>query len=284
MGQLWLTIILCFPSMHSKPLHSCALVHNLIAGTISVANELNRHTPYHVPHSTAIAGMTNFTGGDDRYYNNIFLRKDDTRPDEPYCESFFSNEILKPEDITPFTRAFLSYPVGTAVYNDHPGPDDEKPWERIRRIFEQGGPPQKPQDEKNDDNDEEGQPSFVSLSAPSPLPVYIANNVYFNRAIPYKKEKGAKVYEDSGIEYTIDWENKKVIIEITNPDMLIENAADIITTEILGFGFHTEQLFEKPDGTPYCFDTDFFGNPRGEKAVPGPFHVTGKKKLEFSFK
>ena len=80
------------------------------------------------------------------------------------------------------------------------------------KIFEQGGRP-KPQDEKNDDNDEEGQPSFVSLSAPSPLPVYIANNVYFNRAIPYKKEKGAKVYEDSGIEYTIDWKTKRLLLK-----------------------------------------------------------------------
>lgn len=267
--------------------HSCALVHNLIAGTISALNELRRHTPYHVPHSTAIAGMTNFTGGDDHYYNNIFLRKkDDPRPDEPYYESFFSNEKLDPEEITPFSSAFLSYPVGTAAYNDYPGADDEKPWEQIKRIFESGGPPPKPKKEEKADNDDdkEGQPSYVSLSKPSPLPVYIENNVYFNRAIPYKKEKGAKVYEDSGIEYSIDWENKKVIIEITNPDMLAENATEIITTEILGFGFHPEQLFEKPDGTPYRVDTDFFGNSRGEKAIPGPFQVTDKQKFEFSFK
>src|SRR5699024_9936516 len=103
---------------------------NLIAGTISTGNELNRPTPYHVPHSTAIAGMTNFTGGDDRYYNNVFLReKGDTRSDEPYNESFFSGDRLDPDEITPFSGAFLSYPVGTAVYNNCPGPDDEKPWE-----------------------------------------------------------------------------------------------------------------------------------------------------------
>jgi len=60
--------------------------------------------------------MYRFTGGDDRYCNNIFLRKkDDTRTDEPYWESFFGNDILKPEDIKPNTCAFMSYPVGTAV-------------------------------------------------------------------------------------------------------------------------------------------------------------------------
>jgi len=255
--------------------HSCALVHNLFAGTISTAQELNRHTPYHVPHSTSVAGMARFTGGDDRYYNNVFIRaKGDTRSDEPYYESFFGNDILKPEDLdNPFVSAFLSYPVGTAVYNNCPGPDDEKPWERFRR-FHTG--------ELKDD--EEAKPSYASLAKPDPLAVYMENNVYFNRALPYKKEKGAKVYEDSGIEFTIDRENEKVIIEITKPEMFTENAAEIITTGKLGYGFHTEQLFEKPDGSPYCFDTDFFGETRGEKAIPGPFHVTGRKKYEFSFK
>jgi hypothetical protein len=265
--------------------HSCALVHNLLAGTISTGNELNRHTPYHVPHSTSIAGMNRFTGGDDRYYNNVFLReKGDTRSDEPYYEGFFGGNILKPEEITPRSGAFLSYPVGTAVYNNCPGPDDEKPWERMRRMFAAGAQPPKPQPVKPDKTDEEGKPAYASLSAPAPLAVYIENNVYFNRALAYNKEKGAKVYEASGIEYSIDRESKRIVIDITNPEMLIESAADIITTEKLGFGFQTEQLFEKPDGTPYCFDTDFFGKSRGNSAVPGPFQVTGKKKFEFSFK
>jgi len=267
--------------------HSCALVHNLIAGTISTGNELNRHTPYHVPHSTSIAGMNRFTGGDDRYYNNVFLRrKDDPRSDEPYYEAFFSGEKLKPEDITPQSGAFLSYPVGTAVYNNCPGPDDEKPWDRIRRIFASGAQPPKPEPPKpqsGENKDEEGKPAYVSLSAPSPLAVYIENNVYFNRALPYKKEKGAKTFEDSAIEYAIDRENKKVVVEITKPEMLVESAADIVTTDKLGYGFQTEQLFEQPDGSPYVFDTDFFGNCRGDKAVPGPFQVSGKQKFEFSF-
>jgi hypothetical protein len=265
--------------------HSCALVHNLLAGTISIGNELNRHTPYHVPHSTSIAGMTRFTGGDDRYYNNVFLReKGDTRSDEPYLEAFFGNNIVTPEEITPFTNAVLTYPVGTAVYNDCPGPEDEKPWDKIRRIFAAGGPPTKPKVKEAEDKDEEEKPSYANFANPDPLAVYIQNNVYFNRALAYKKEKGAKLYENSALEYAIDREAQKVTIDITNPEMLTENAADIITTEILGFGFQTEQLFEKPDGTPYCFDTDFFGNSRGNSAVPGPFQVTGKEKFEFSFK
>ena len=253
--------------------YSCALVHNLMAGTISAAQDINRHTPYHVPHSTSVAGMNRFTGGDDRYFNNIFLReKDDPRSDEPYLEGFFGNDKLNPEDVKPNTCAFMSYPVGTAVYNDYPGPDDEPAWMIFKRLFTG----------QLKEGEEVGQ-LFAILGRPNPHPVFIENNVYFNRALPYKKEKGAKVYDDSGIEYTIDRENKKVIIEITKPEMLVESSGEIITTAKLGYGFETEQLFEKPDGSPYCLDTDFFGEPRGAKAVPGPFHVTGTKRYEFSF-
>jgi hypothetical protein len=51
----------------------CAFVHNLIAGQIRMWPEPNRFTPYHLPHSTEIAGLSTIYSGDDRYYNNIFL-------------------------------------------------------------------------------------------------------------------------------------------------------------------------------------------------------------------
>jgi len=47
-----------------------AYVHNLILGKI-VRGTASRYTPYHVPHSTEVAGLINIVGGDDRYYNNI---------------------------------------------------------------------------------------------------------------------------------------------------------------------------------------------------------------------
>ncbi len=51
-----------------------AFAHNLMAGEIDTAPELNRSTPYHYAHSTALAGSSNISGGDDRFYNNIFAR------------------------------------------------------------------------------------------------------------------------------------------------------------------------------------------------------------------
>ena len=265
---------------------SCALVHNLFAGIISVGNELNRHTPYHVPHSTSVAGMTNFTGGDDRYFNNVFLRDgEDTRSDEPYYESFFGNNILDSKEIIPFSGAFLSYPVGTAVYNHFPGPQDEKPWVRRKKFYYSGKEPEKIEEEETDKSDdiEAAKPAYASLSAETPLSVNMENNVYFNKAMPYKKEINPRLYDDSAIEFTIDRDKKKVVIEITKPELLIENAADIVTTDKLGFAFHAEQLFEQADGSPYYINQDFFGNSRDDRGIPGPFHVTDKEKYEFSF-
>lgn len=50
-----------------------AYVHNLIAGQLVMLPDLGRFTPYHLPHSTAVAGLCTILSGDDRYYNNVFL-------------------------------------------------------------------------------------------------------------------------------------------------------------------------------------------------------------------
>jgi len=49
-----------------------AYVHNLFAGLIYNYPELGRYTPYHLPHSTDVAGLSIIPGGDDRFFNNIF--------------------------------------------------------------------------------------------------------------------------------------------------------------------------------------------------------------------
>ena len=50
-----------------------AYAHNLFAGQIVQRPELGRETPFHPPHSTKVAGLQNIQGGDDRFYNNIFV-------------------------------------------------------------------------------------------------------------------------------------------------------------------------------------------------------------------
>jgi alpha-N-arabinofuranosidase len=50
-----------------------AYVHNLFTGVVDLRPELGRETPFHKAHSTEVAGLRKIPGGDDRFYNNIFV-------------------------------------------------------------------------------------------------------------------------------------------------------------------------------------------------------------------
>jgi hypothetical protein len=50
-----------------------AFVGNLVTGSLWIVPVNDRATPYHVPHSTQVAGYSVITSGDDRYVGNIFL-------------------------------------------------------------------------------------------------------------------------------------------------------------------------------------------------------------------
>lgn len=50
-----------------------AYAHNLFTGRIVSAPEPNRETPYHPAHSTQVAGLVLIKGGDNRFFNNVFV-------------------------------------------------------------------------------------------------------------------------------------------------------------------------------------------------------------------
>jgi hypothetical protein len=52
-----------------------AYIHNLITGKFQTWPDPGRFTPYFLPHSTDIAGLTTVLGGDDRLYNNLIVGK-----------------------------------------------------------------------------------------------------------------------------------------------------------------------------------------------------------------
>lgn len=62
-----------------------AFVHNLCCGILHCESVLNRSTPYHVPHSTDVAGVALVYGGDDRYYQNIFVGGVQTTLEQSVC-------------------------------------------------------------------------------------------------------------------------------------------------------------------------------------------------------
>ena len=231
-----------------------ALVHNLFAGQIALAQECNRYTPYHVPHSTSVAGVMMFPGGDDRYYNNVFLRpENDDTPNEPMTRSFFGNEPLEETEGFLGALSYTAYPVGTAVYTGYPDENDAKPWDT------------KPVDDK------------------AKFPVFIENNLYINNALPYPKEIKAFIGKNSGFDFTIDKEARKIVFIITDPKLFTNSAGKIITTDILGYGFQAEMFFENPDGTPFIMDKDFYGRPRDGKNTPGPFQINAAGAIEIYY-
>ncbi|WP_423189288.1 right-handed parallel beta-helix repeat-containing protein [Alkalibacterium sp. f15] len=50
-----------------------AYVNNIVSGHMEHRKMLDRSTPYHEPHSTDIKGFSQVYGGDDRWFNNIFI-------------------------------------------------------------------------------------------------------------------------------------------------------------------------------------------------------------------
>ncbi|TKJ32969.1 MAG: xylosidase [Planctomycetes bacterium B3_Pla] len=74
-----------------------AYVQNLFAGRIVPRSELRRETPFQKPHSTEVAGLRNTEGGDDRFYNNIFVAYDGLVPYDKASHPMFmaGNVFLK---------------------------------------------------------------------------------------------------------------------------------------------------------------------------------------------
>lgn len=50
-----------------------AYINNLICGKIHHNKVMERSTQYHLPHSTEVKGFSFIYGGDDRFFNNIFI-------------------------------------------------------------------------------------------------------------------------------------------------------------------------------------------------------------------
>lgn len=84
-----------------------ALVNNLVCGTVSLEPVIDRPTPYHVPHSTLVAGYAAIYGGDDRVIGNVFLAGD-------LAEAY-----------GPTKRAGQVVGYGTAGYDGHPASLEE---------------------------------------------------------------------------------------------------------------------------------------------------------------
>ncbi len=240
-----------------------AFVHNLFTGRFVINPDRGRQTPYHFPHETAVAGYANIIGGDDRYYNNIFLRDNDP-DDTPIPIGFFDHLPLKPRtqeeqeaekkaklDGLPSKNNATLYPVGLGSYNTYPGPY-ERFWEKpfnpgIREIH---------------------------------LPCAISGNLYLKNALPSTIDHNACVKAESGIAIDVDTTAATVHLYI-QPSVLRGGTHMLIHSTLLGKTYHAEMRFENPDGSDYCFDRDFFGTLRTQQNItPGPFVLQGDAPID----
>lgn len=113
-----------------------AYVNNLCCGKTHVQKVPDRSTPYHFPHTTQVAGSAVVYGGDDRYYNNLFvgvpgvencgtaMYNPHTASFEEYVEKVLSQGV---GDLEMFKR--VEQPVyisGNAYFNGAEGFDREK--------------------------------------------------------------------------------------------------------------------------------------------------------------
>ncbi len=238
-----------------------AFVHNLFAGKFVLRSELTRYTPYHMPHETAVYGYANIAGGDDRYYNNVFIRDEDEN-NAAVPMTFFEHLPLPTrdragEDGTPVMDGVPDnsicylHPVGLSSYDDYPDAKEE-----AKRAFS-------PEKEWK-------------------IPVSMKGNLYLNNALPASHEPEAKVCQERGILIQTFPKEGKVRIRVETPRLLKRAETDVVTGELLGKSYQAEMAFEQPDGTPCSFDRDFFGKRRqAGNVTPGPFEMDNEREVQF---
>ena len=223
------------------PSEGIACVHNLCAGSFSLINSgvdsiVNgqrepRYTPYHIRHRTEVAGFMTILHGDDRICHNIFIQQ----------------YPVEDETRTPQQPDYTV--VGTQPFDIFPAYDE---W--ISHFM----------------MDREPDMGALAQYHFGHLPVWIEGNAYFNNATVSKHEKDG--FKTDGEAFVIlEQENGNCCLKTNVYDLMGDFGTGIISSETLGCAFEPEQRFENPDGTGILFDTDYFGDHRGIRTVPGPF-------------
>ena len=201
-----------------------AFVNNLVCGTVSLEPVLERPTPYHLPHSTQVAGYAAIHGGDDRHINNIFLGGDATQAYGASARSgSFPNRVERAEH-------------GTVGYNGHPASMED--------YLALVGDPSRGDHQR-----------FMGVKQP----VDIHDNVYAGGAKPFEAEQGAVVLSGTDLVATIVDEGEEVYLESRLPAEFNSVRLGIITGSDLERVRFVDAEFEERDGSPAVLATDLVG-------------------------
>lgn len=219
-----------------------AYVHNYVAGRFASCTEHQRYTPYHLPHSTAVYGVSNILGGDDRFYNNVFVGDGATSGPTgsdaqagPALASFWSGAVDM--DGVPGRATFVPTPVGTSQYDACPTPQEY------------------PAEPGSD------------LAGPR-LPVWSEGNLYAEGAEPFRAEPTPLVVGTSPVRVEVV-DAEAGTVRVATDDLGDVDAVAPVTTARLGTSYQAEMPWTDPDGSDLDLTGDFFGSPR-DHVVPGP--------------
>jgi hypothetical protein len=196
-----------------------AFVNNLVCGTLYLEPVVERPTPYHVPHSTQVAGYAAILGGDDRYIGNIFLGGDPTLAYGPT-----SHRRLRP--VNHGTAGYDGHPASLEAYLTLVADPTRGDHERFRDVKQ---------------------------------PVYIRDNVYAAGAKPFEAEQSAVILADTDATVAVADEGAEVYLECTLPVAFDHLRVHIVSGADLERVRFVDADFEEPDGTPAVLGADLVG-------------------------
>ncbi len=214
-----------------------AFGHNLLAGRVELDRVLIRFTPYHLPHSTAIAGLMTVQGGDDRWFNNVFVG-----PVSGVLAQARGGQI-DIGDVTHGGGAAKTTPsTGLSVYDGYPLPEDD--W---------------------------CVGLFVDEYTAHIYPSWISGNVYLDGQEPFARETAPMRIASAGQQLTLVAEPGGIFLRVPPRSSWLGIAGSPIDADRLGVAFVPEVPFDGADGSPLRIDTDFVGHPRSIAPTAGPF-------------
>ena len=226
-----------------------AYVNNLVAGTVLLQNVMDRATPYHVPHSTEVAGYAVIYGADDRWWGNVFLGNGG---DPANIGAAYGTTALS-QPFGEITR--VGY--GTAVYDGHPASFDEY----LAAIHA-------------------SLPGDLNVFLDKRQPAYVRSNVYLAGARPFDREDGALVVEGGEASLAVETTADGVRLHVTLPEAFGSHTVPVATTADLGRVRFPDAEFEARDGSPLVFDADLTGMAKGAASVAGPLaSLTGGRQV-----
>jgi hypothetical protein len=211
-----------------------AFLNNLVLGAVRMQPVLDRATPYHVPHSTQVAGYAFVYAGDDRYVGNLFVgaRGGVYGPDAPLVVEGFEPESFG-------THAYDGFPASWAEY--------------LERVGAFAGA---------------GDHARFHLER---QPAYVWSNAYAGGARPVAHEADARTVDGAAAVRVVE-EGAEVHLELEVPAAAAAPLAAVITGADLGTVRIAAVGFENPDGSPLVADVDLVGVRKtpGRTYPPGP--------------